>query len=58
MKYNRPIWPVAVIALLGCRRASGGGLAHRHYGERECTVEDLAGHRWQFSETLRDVSPE
>jgi len=28
------------------------------YGERECTVEDLAGHRWQFSETLRDVSPE
>ncbi len=32
--------------------------ADREYGERECTVEDLAGHRWQFSETLRDVSPE
>jgi uncharacterized glyoxalase superfamily protein PhnB len=30
----------------------------REYGERECTVEDLAGHRWQFSETLRDVAPE
>jgi uncharacterized glyoxalase superfamily protein PhnB len=30
----------------------------RVYGERECTVEDLAGHRWQFSETLRDVAPE
>lgn len=30
----------------------------REYGERECTVEDLAGHRWQFSETLRDVPPE
>jgi uncharacterized glyoxalase superfamily protein PhnB len=30
----------------------------REYGERECTVEDLAGHRWQFSETLCDVSPE
>lgn len=28
------------------------------YGERECTVEDLAGHRWQFSETVRDVAPE
>ncbi|MGO9507699.1 MAG: VOC family protein [Mycobacterium sp.] len=28
------------------------------YGERECTLEDLGGHRWQFSETLRDVSPE
>jgi uncharacterized glyoxalase superfamily protein PhnB len=28
------------------------------YGERECTVEDLAGHRWQFSQTMRDVAPE
>jgi uncharacterized glyoxalase superfamily protein PhnB len=28
------------------------------YGERECTLEDLAGHRWQFSETMRDVAPE
>lgn len=30
----------------------------REYGERECTVEDLAGHRWQFTETIRDVAPE
>ena len=30
----------------------------RPYGERECTVEDLARHRWQFSETVRDVAPE
>ena len=28
------------------------------YGERECTLEDLAGHRWQFTQTLRDVAPE
>ena len=28
------------------------------YGEREATVEDLAGHRWQFTQTLRDVAPE
>ncbi len=28
------------------------------YGERECTVEDLAGHRWQFTQTLRDVAPD
>jgi uncharacterized glyoxalase superfamily protein PhnB len=28
------------------------------YGERECTVEDLAGHRWQFTETVQDVAPE
>ncbi|BBZ43002.1 VOC family protein [Mycobacterium parmense] len=30
----------------------------REYGERECTVADLAGHRWQFSQTMRDVAPE
>jgi uncharacterized glyoxalase superfamily protein PhnB len=28
------------------------------YGERECTVEDPAGHRWQFTKTVRDVAPE
>lgn len=32
--------------------------ADREYGERECTFEDLAGHRWQFTETVRDVAPE
>jgi uncharacterized glyoxalase superfamily protein PhnB len=30
----------------------------QEYGERECTIEDVAGHRWQFSETVRDVAPE
>jgi len=30
----------------------------REYGERDCTVEDMAGHRWQFAETMRDVAPE
>ena len=28
------------------------------YGERQYNAEDLAGHRWIFSETLRDVAPE
>ena len=28
------------------------------YGEREATVEDLAGHQWQFTQTIRDVAPE
>jgi uncharacterized glyoxalase superfamily protein PhnB len=28
------------------------------YGERECIVEDLAGHRWNFTQTVRDVAPE
>jgi uncharacterized glyoxalase superfamily protein PhnB len=27
------------------------------YGEREATIEDLAGHRWQFTQTMRDVAP-
>lgn len=30
----------------------------REYGERDCTLQDLAGHRWQFAQTLRDVAPE
>jgi uncharacterized glyoxalase superfamily protein PhnB len=28
------------------------------YGERSCMVEDPAGHRWELSQTLRDVAPE
>ena len=45
-------------------RAQAGG-AHvvqtptdYEYGERECTLEDLAGHRWQFTQTMRDVDPD
>lgn len=34
------------------------GPIERQYGERECSVEDLAGHRWQFTQTVRDVAPE
>jgi uncharacterized glyoxalase superfamily protein PhnB len=28
------------------------------YGERQYAAEDLAGHRWTFSQTLADVAPE
>jgi uncharacterized glyoxalase superfamily protein PhnB len=28
------------------------------YGERECTLVDPAGHRWQLTETIADVAPE
>jgi len=28
------------------------------FGERSCTVEDLAGHRWELTQTVRDVEPE
>lgn len=30
----------------------------RIYGERDCTLEDPAGHRWQLAETVADVAPE
>jgi uncharacterized glyoxalase superfamily protein PhnB len=28
------------------------------YGERQYTVQDFAGHRWKFSQTIADVAPE
>ncbi len=28
------------------------------YGERSCVVEDLAGHRWELTQTVRDTAPE
>ena len=27
------------------------------FGERQCTVEDLGGHRWTFSQTIADIDP-
>ena len=34
------------------------GPVDRVYGERDYTVEDLGGHRWNFSESTHDVAPE
>jgi uncharacterized glyoxalase superfamily protein PhnB len=28
------------------------------YGERSCMVDDVGGHRWELTQTLRDVEPE
>ena len=28
------------------------------YGERSCLLEYLAGHRWELTQTVRDVDPE
>jgi uncharacterized glyoxalase superfamily protein PhnB len=28
------------------------------YGERQYEAEDLTGHHWIFTETIRDVDPE
>ena len=51
-----------VDALAARARAHGArilqGPVDRPYGERECEIEDPAGHRWQFDQTLRDVAPE
>ncbi|WP_330175365.1 VOC family protein [Streptomyces sp. NBC_01498] len=47
-----------------CERARRSGArivtepADFPFGERQYTAEDLAGHRWTFSETLVDVAPE
>lgn len=30
----------------------------REYGERDCTLGDLAGHRWQLAEVVLDIAPE
>jgi uncharacterized glyoxalase superfamily protein PhnB len=32
--------------------------ASHEYGERSCMLEDLAGHRWELTQTVRDVEPE
>ena len=31
--------------------------ADHPYGERQCTVEDLGGHSWTFSQSIADVDP-
>ena len=28
------------------------------YGDRSCTLEDVGGHRWELTQTVRDVDPE
>jgi uncharacterized glyoxalase superfamily protein PhnB len=32
--------------------------ADHPYGERQYSVEDLAGHRWTFSQAIADLAPE
>jgi hypothetical protein len=34
------------------------GARDRRSRERQYEAEDIAGHRWTFSETLRDVHPD
>jgi uncharacterized glyoxalase superfamily protein PhnB len=51
-------------AIAHCERARSNGArilmepTDFEYGERQYAAEDHAGHRWTFSETIRDVVPE
>jgi uncharacterized glyoxalase superfamily protein PhnB len=51
-----------VDAALERARAAGARVLEEprtwEYGERSCLVEDLAGHRWELTQTVRDVEPE
>ena len=33
-------------------------LTTHEYGERSCVVEDIGGHHWELTQTVRDVEPE
>jgi len=48
-------------AFLRARDAGGRVLEEpttHMYGERSCVVEDPAGHRWELTQTVRDVAPD
>ena len=38
-------------------RVHGEPTTHE-YGERSCLLEDLGGHRWELTQTVRDVDPQ
>jgi uncharacterized glyoxalase superfamily protein PhnB len=53
--------PDVDVAFVRAREAGARAVAEPtsfEYGERSCTLEDLAGHRWELTQTLRDVEPE
>ena len=37
---------------------SSEALTTWEYGERSGVVEDIGGHRWELTQTVRDVEPE
>ena len=48
-------------AFIRAREAGAGVISEPtsyEYGERSCMLEDLSGHRWELTQTLRDVEPE
>ncbi len=54
---------VADVDAAFARAVDAGGrvleeLTTYEYGERSGVIEDLAGHRWELTQTVRDVAPE
>jgi uncharacterized glyoxalase superfamily protein PhnB len=45
-------------AAVGCGARAVGEPCDHSYGERQVTLEDLAGHRWTFTQSIADVAPE
>jgi uncharacterized glyoxalase superfamily protein PhnB len=45
-------------AAVACGARAVRELCDHPYGERQCTLQDLAGHRWTFTESIADVAPE
>lgn len=45
-------------AALGCGARVVREPCDHPYGERQVTFEDLAGHRWTFTQSIADVAPE
>jgi uncharacterized glyoxalase superfamily protein PhnB len=43
-------------------RDFGARILHKpithEYGDRSCMLEDVGGHRWELTQTVRDVAPE
>jgi uncharacterized glyoxalase superfamily protein PhnB len=46
-----------------CEQAKSMGAEITHpptdypFGERQCTVKDIGGHCWTFSQTIADIDP-
>jgi uncharacterized glyoxalase superfamily protein PhnB len=48
-------------AFVRAREAGAGAIQEPttyEYGERSCILEDPAGHRWELTQSVRDVEPE
>lgn len=64
---NRPTASSIMVRIADAQQHSATAIKHgahlisvlndHPYGERQYSVEDLAGHRWTFSQSISDVDP-